>query len=73
MPAPQAISDSQAGNWSPTRTIVERALAGEFLSAEEAVALIECDDLDLLLDAAAKLRDRAKGRDVTIRPRFFFR
>src|SRR5277367_3197189 len=71
MPAPEVISVSQRRDWSPTRTIIERALAGECLSAEEAAALIESADLDLLLDAAGELRDRAKGRDVTYSPKVF--
>jgi len=62
MPALQIASDSQPAHRPPLREVVDRALAGELLTAQEAVALIDCDDLDLLLDAAGELRDRTKGR-----------
>ena len=54
-----------------TRAIIDHAMADACLSAQEAVALIECDDLDLLLEAAGELRDRAKGRDVTYSRKVF--
>jgi FO synthase len=53
------------------RAVIDRAIAGDCLTADEAIALIECEDLDLLLDAAGELRDRAKGRDVTYSPKVF--
>jgi len=71
MPAPQIASDSQRAHRPPLRAVIDRAMAGECLTADEAVALIECDDLDLLLDAAGELRDRVKGRDVTYSPKVF--
>jgi 7,8-didemethyl-8-hydroxy-5-deazariboflavin synthase CofG subunit len=71
MPAPQIASDLQRPHRPPLRAVIDRAMAGECLSADEAVTLIECDDLDLLLDAAGELRDRAKGRDVTYSPKVF--
>lgn len=55
------------------RPIIERAAAGERLSTADAIALIECadDDLGLLLGAAAAMRDRAKGREVTYSRKVF--
>ena len=55
------------------REILDRALAGVRLSDAEAVALIECPDADLdaMLSAAAELRDRGKGRDVTYSRKVF--
>ena len=51
---------------SPIRDILDRALVGERLTEADAIALIECPEADLgdLLDAAAQLRDRGKGREV---------
>ncbi len=69
MPAPRIASDSSFA--PPLRTVIDRALAGESLSAGEAVALIEADDLGLLLEAAGELRDRAKGRAVSYSPKVF--
>jgi FO synthase len=58
---------------SPTREIIDIALAGERLTEADAIALIECpeDDLGDLLDAAAQLRDRGKGRDITYSRKVF--
>ncbi len=70
MSAPNLALDSQAHR-PPVRSIIDRAMAGVPLGAQEAVALIECDDLGLLLDAAGELRDRVKGRDVTYSPKVF--
>ncbi len=58
---------------APIREILDRALAGARLSDADAVALIECpdSDLDALLSAAAELRDRGKGRDVTYSRKVF--
>ncbi len=53
------------------RSIIDRALAGQLLSSDEAAALIEADDLGLLLEAASALRDRVKGRDITYSPKVF--
>ncbi len=55
------------------REILDRALAGARLSDGDAVALIECPDTDLdaMLSAAAELRDRGKGRDVTYSRKVF--
>src|SRR5580704_12972877 len=58
---------------SPIRDILDRALAGERLTEADAIALIECPEADLgdLLDAAAALRDRGKGRTVTYSRKVF--
>jgi 7,8-didemethyl-8-hydroxy-5-deazariboflavin synthase CofG subunit len=58
---------------SPIRDILDRALAGERLTEADAIALIECPEADLgdLLDAAAILRDRGKGRTVTYSRKVF--
>jgi len=57
------------------RDILDRALAGARLSDTDAIALIECPDgdLDTMLAAAAELRDRGKGRDVTTCAKFFWK
>jgi FO synthase len=58
---------------APIREILDRALAGVRLSDADAIALIECpdSDLDAMLSAAAELRDRGKGRDVTYSRKVF--
>ncbi|MGC2445183.1 MAG: hypothetical protein WA409_17485, partial [Candidatus Binatus sp.] len=58
---------------APIREILDRALAGSRLSDVDAIALIECpdSDLDAMLSAAAELRDRGKGRDVTYSRKVF--
>ena len=58
---------------APIREILDRALAGTRLSDSDAIALIECpdSDLDIMLSAAAELRDRGKGRDVTYSRKVF--
>src|ERR1700756_2141890 len=58
---------------SPIREILDRALTGARLSDADAIALIECPDSDLnaMLSAAAELRDRGKGRDVTYSRKVF--
>jgi len=55
------------------RDVVDRARAGARLSEDDAIALIECLDRDLetMLGAAAEMRDRAKGRDVTYSRKVF--
>jgi 7,8-didemethyl-8-hydroxy-5-deazariboflavin synthase CofG subunit len=57
----------------PIREILDRVVAGARLSARDAIALIECpdSDLDMVLNAAAGMRDRAKGRDVTYSRKVF--
>ena len=57
----------------PIRDILDRALAGVRLTEADAIALIESGDADLpdLMAAAAAMRDRAKGRDVTYSPKVF--
>src|ERR1017187_5163260 len=64
---------SAAVTRSPTREIIDNALAGERLTEADAIALIECpeDDLGDLLDAAAQLRDRGKGHEVTYSRKVF--
>jgi 7,8-didemethyl-8-hydroxy-5-deazariboflavin synthase CofG subunit len=58
---------------APIREILDRALTGARLSDADAIALIECPDssLDAMLSAAAELRDRGKGRDVTYSRKVF--
>src|SRR5580700_8294019 len=58
---------------APIREILDRALAGARLSDADAISLIECSDADLdaMLSAAAELRDRGKGRDVTYSRKVF--
>src|SRR6202158_4268910 len=58
---------------APIRDILDRALIGERLTEADAITLIECPEADLrdLLSAAAELRDRAKGRDVTYSRKVF--
>ncbi|MGC2443093.1 7,8-didemethyl-8-hydroxy-5-deazariboflavin synthase CofG [Candidatus Binatus sp.] len=58
---------------APIREILDRAMAGARLSDADAIALIECpdSDLDAMLSAAAELRDRGKGRDVTYSRKVF--
>jgi 7,8-didemethyl-8-hydroxy-5-deazariboflavin synthase CofG subunit len=53
--------------------ILERALTGEPLSERDAVQLIECADAELptVLRAAAEMRDRGKGREVTYSRKVF--
>ena len=57
----------------PIREILDRALTGARLSDADAIALIECPDVDLdtMLSAAAELRDHGKGRDVTYSRKVF--
>src|ERR1700722_4141671 len=58
---------------SPIKMLVQRALDGDRLTEADALTLIECGDHDLagLLEAAATMRDRAKGRDVTYSRKVF--
>jgi FO synthase len=58
---------------APMLEIVERALAGEALGEHDAVRLIECSDAELpsVLRAAAEMRDRGKGREVTYSRKVF--
>src|ERR1700678_1398502 len=58
---------------APIREILDRALAGARLGDADAIALIECPDADLdaMISAAAELRDRGKGRDVTYSRKVF--
>src|SRR6202140_5078635 len=53
--------------------ILERARAGDRIVEADAIALIECSDADLprVMAAAAALRDRAKGREVTYSRKVF--
>jgi FO synthase len=67
----QAVTNTSSRE--PIREILDRALAGARLDEREAIALIECDDaaLPAVLAAAAELRDRGKGRDVTYSRKVF--
>jgi len=69
MPEP-AISTSRPG---PLRESLDRAIAGERLSEREAIALIECADRDLaaVLAAAAEVRNRGRGCEVTYSRKVF--
>jgi 7,8-didemethyl-8-hydroxy-5-deazariboflavin synthase CofG subunit len=53
--------------------ILERALAGEPVTERDAIRLIECSDAELpsVLGAAAEMRDRGKGREVTYSRKVF--
>src|ERR1700722_4097104 len=53
--------------------ILHRANAGKRLTEADAIALIECSDNDLprVMAAAAAMRDRTKGRDVTYSRKVF--
>lgn len=70
MPEAAAISTPRP---EPIHEILDRAVGRERLSARDAIALIECPDshLDIMLSAAAEMRDRAKGRDVTYSRKVF--
>jgi 7,8-didemethyl-8-hydroxy-5-deazariboflavin synthase CofG subunit len=72
MAAPLA-TQSAAHADTPTRDILDRALAQEPLCEADAVALIDCPDRDLedLIGAAGDLRDRGKGRHVTYSRKVF--
>src|SRR5258708_2710314 len=52
-------------------TILDRAEAGGRLSATEALALAECDDLGALMRIAGGLRDRGHGRLVSYSRKVF--
>src|SRR5215469_10247123 len=58
---------------SPVHDILERALTGEPLGELDAIRLIECSDSELpeIMRAAAEMRDRGKGRDVTYSRKVF--
>jgi FO synthase len=58
---------------APVLEILERALAGKALAERDAARLIQCSDEELpsLLSAAAEMRDRGKGRDVTYSRKVF--
>src|ERR1019366_6023688 len=73
MPSMHSSLASAPRERAPIREILDRALAGARLSDADAIALIECPDdgLDALLCAAAELRDRGKGRDVTYSRKVF--
>jgi FO synthase len=66
-------SFSSARALPSVRDVADRALAGARLSEDDAIALIECPDseLNVMLGAAAAMRDRAKGRDVTYSRKVF--
>jgi FO synthase len=67
---------SQAGTTlqpAPVLEILDRALAGEPPGELDAIRLIECSDAELpsVLHAAAEMRDRGKGREVTYSRKVF--
>jgi FO synthase len=71
--APPLAAESAARAGAATRDILDRALAADPISEEDAVALIDCPDRDLddLIAAAGELRDRGKGRQVTYSRKVF--
>jgi FO synthase len=73
MPQAEPLAVPDRASRAPIRDIIDRALAGAQLGESDAIALIECPDRELhdLLGAAAALRDRAKGRDVTYSRKVF--
>src|SRR5262249_36046090 len=54
-----------------TRTVLDRAVAGQAPAPEQALALAECDDLAALMEVAAVLRDQGHGARVSSSPRVF--
>lgn len=58
---------------SPIHDILDRALAGARLEEADAIALIECPGQELpeVMAAAAELRDRGKGREVSYSRKVF--
>src|SRR5271168_4261885 len=73
MPSLHSSLASDQRDRPPFREILDRASAGARLTDADAIALIECPDrdLDAMLSAAAELRDRGKGRDVTYSRKVF--
>jgi FO synthase len=73
MPSLHSSLVSEQRERAPIREILDQALAGARLSDADAIALIECPDADLdaMLSAAAELRDRGKGREVTYSRKVF--
>ncbi len=73
MASVELLSASSARAAVPIREVLDRALAGDRLSEADAIALIESPDSSLadLLDCAAELRDRGKGREVTYSRKVF--
>src|ERR1700674_5186104 len=73
MASVHSLIASGARERASIRDILDRALADNRLSDADAIALIECPDseLDAMLSAAAELRDRGKGRDVTYSRKVF--
>src|SRR5262249_18564743 len=71
--APHLAAESAARAGAPTRGILDRALADDPISEDDAIALIECPDRDLddLIGAAADVRDRGKGHHVTYSRKVF--
>jgi 7,8-didemethyl-8-hydroxy-5-deazariboflavin synthase CofG subunit len=58
---------------APVTEILEQALAGNSLSEHDAIRLIECSEaeLPLVMRAAAEIRDRGKGHEVTYSRKVF--
>jgi 7,8-didemethyl-8-hydroxy-5-deazariboflavin synthase CofG subunit len=58
---------------APIRDVLDRALAGARLDEAAAIALIKCpgDALPEVMAAAAELRDRGKGRDISYSRKVF--
>ncbi len=73
MDSETALTAPSRGTREPVREVLDRALSGEILGQDDALALIECPESDLgdLIAAAGELRDRGKGRDVTYSRKVF--
>jgi 7,8-didemethyl-8-hydroxy-5-deazariboflavin synthase CofG subunit len=58
---------------APLAEILERGLAGEPLGELDAIRLIECSEAELpsVLHAAAEMRDRGKGHEITYSRKVF--
>lgn len=56
---------------APLRDILNRALAGEPLTASDGYALMTCPEPSAVIEAAGHLRDRLKGRRVTYSRKVF--
>ena len=70
-PPPFTEVPPKAAEGGNSQAALARAEAGAPLSREDALALIQRGDLDALLDAAARMRDRGKGKIVTYSKKVF--
>jgi FO synthase len=56
---------------SEQRTLLDKALAGQELADDAALALADCDDLRALMEVATALRDRGHGANVSYSRKVF--